>query len=90
MRPALLPEPKELAMKNAKNTPTPTELLERLCAHVVYTPTQAVIRSLATGSELARIGRLDDLHAALTALAEPLPFDGSDELLSIADILGEH
>jgi hypothetical protein len=74
-------------MKHAK---TATEFLDDLNAHVVYTPTQAVIRSLATGNELARIGRLDDLHAALTALAEPLPFDGSDEVLSIADILGEH
>ena len=69
--------------------PTATELLEYLNAHVVYTPTEAVIRSLATGSELARIGRFADLHAALTALIEPLPFDDSDEVLSIAEIFGE-
>ena len=50
--------------------PTTTELLECLRAHVVYTPTEAVIRELATGRELARIGRFADLHAAVFDLVQ--------------------
>ena len=54
-------------MKNVTR-PTATELLEHLNAHVVYTPTQAVVKSLASGCDLTRISRFDDLHAALVDL----------------------
>jgi hypothetical protein len=68
MRPALLPTTKELAaMKNPKN-PTAIDLLAELNAHIVYTPTQAVVKSLTSGCDLTRISRFDDLYATLVDL----------------------
>jgi hypothetical protein len=56
-------------MKNA-NRPTIAELLELLNAHIVYTPVLAVVKSLTTGCDLARIGRFDDLRSKLVDLVQ--------------------
>ena len=54
-------------MKHA-NRPTTIDLLAELNAHIVYTPTQAVVKSLTSGCDLTRISRFDDLYATLVDL----------------------